>query len=436
MNQDLENEKLIIIKEIYKNTAQCAENSKIFILFKNWLETFNFLLNNKSILSDLDIESIGRYDLYDIVEESFVLSEQKNHTIKFKSLKLLIGTIYLKFTNKIYLPGSNHITNKIKFIISQFAIIYLIDSIKINYDALARFKKSIHNLNLNKLDKKLLIDLLPTEFFIEKKILSKNLSLNLIGSPISLRDKQLIKLLAYDRNINLIGIQHGCNYGLYKINNIEKFERLISDRYLYWLISNNNVKISRYKNCTNNSIFNKSEIYWIGRPVISKYFSEQIPVLNSLRKNTNLKNINFIYSNIKDINFKLIPHIHKNSSIFYSDIEKKYLFRPNIRLETYLKKNAKILIFDVINSSLIYFAIASSIPFLVVCDKLKIMDKGEHYDKFIRLLQSIKSIHNIGDGTNFKSEIVRLTNDNKYYKERIKIINKYKKDLNFNTINF
>lgn len=238
-----------------------------------------------------------------------------------------------------------------------------------------------------------------------------------------------MKLLAFGSKINLIGIQHGCNYGLYKFNEFEKFERDISDKYFLWLISPNHVRISRFKNSNMANYNKKTGLYWIGRPIISKYFSEQIPSLKDIRDFENLYNIELIYSCIRQFEFKLIPHIHKESTSHYKILDNKCFLRPNQRLEIYLFQNAKILIFDVLNSTLIFFAISSNIPFLILSNNIKQQYKGEFFENFISILKSMKSLYFINEINDFNNELNQLNNDRSYYYKRINLINSIKNDI-------
>lgn len=418
------------LKSNFENIVLNFEKSKLNYLFSNWLDTYYFLTKNKHLLNNIDLNSKNDFNLFHIVEENFVIKKNCSKAVKFVKFKKTLGYLYLMLSNKIYLPGSDSLTSKIKFKASQFAIIYLVDFVDINLDAEIRFRKIISSLNVDSDDKNILLKLLPSDFFLNLKKNSPRQDFFLIGSPISLRNSNLIKLLAFGNKVKLLGIQHGCNYGIYKCNEIERFERDISDKYFLWLFSSNCVKISRYKNL-NLSICNKNRkgLYWIGRPVISKYFSEQIPSLISLSYKDDLKIIESIYSIINQFEFKLIPHIHKESNGFYKIVNNSFFFRPNQNLEPYLLINARILIFDSINSSLIFFAIASNIPFLILSDNLENHDKGDFFDSFISLMKSMKSIYFFHESDLFDNELNQLVNDKKYYYERMILINSIRNQI-------
>lgn len=417
---------LDFLRHNYKNIIESSNNSKLEVLFSNWLESFYYLTKNKSLLKFINLDSTNNLDLFQIIEEklSTVNKIEVTREVKLKKLKQIFGRLYLFFTDKIYLPGSDYLVSKVKFKLSQFAIIYLEEFVENDLETEIKFKKIISSMNIDKVDLNLLLNLLPSNFFLKK--IKSSRSIHLIGSPISLRNNYFMKLLFVSDNIRLSGIQHGCNYGIYKFNGFEKFERDISDQFYLWLISPLNVKISRYNNSKLVLQKKKINIFWIGRPVLNKYFLAQIPALQQITEKEDLKVAKLLFDTVNKFEFKLIPHLHPNSSNIYNFISDKFFYRPSISVEKFLHNGSNLLCFDTISSTLIYYAISSNTPFIILTNDIIYKFKGQFYNDYIKILKEINSIFFVNEYYEFQLEFKKLIICREYYNERIKLINSIK----------
>jgi hypothetical protein len=122
----------------------------------------------------------------------------------------------------------------------------------------------------------------------------------------------------------------------------------------------------------------------------------------------------------------LIPHLHPDSTYFYEDVDCKYFLRPNYKLEDFLDRESNVLCFDVINSTLIYYAISTNTPFVVYTSDLSDELKGEYYFEFISILKSMKALYFLDDKIEFQDEINKLMVCKNYYNDRVNLIKSVK----------
>ena len=78
--------------------------------------------------------------------------------------------------------------------------------------------------------------ILPNIFFSKNfniPFVSNNL--DLYGSPkVFLTNNDFIKIFFLNKELHFNGFQHGCNYGIFKVNKFENFELNFSNKFFYW----------------------------------------------------------------------------------------------------------------------------------------------------------------------------------------------------------
>ena len=421
-------EESIRLKKIFLdyNSELCRFNVKNHVLFNYWVEHADYLFKlyyqgNKSELAfQLGESQLG---IFKFIDSRFPL--KKKETLKFKynfkdSISVSFGILYLRLFDKIYISGSEGLTNKLMYVLSQCALKYLDSNIKTDFTIFENFKTILRKNFPKSKFIEFVIEVLPEYFFSSCSFKKK--SITFIGSPTFFLDHDYSHLISLGDLMRIIGIQHGCNYGIFNLNYYEKFEREISDRFYLWLVSPNKVLISRYNKRPTIKLDKSKSLYWIGRPNITEYVKSQIPTLKLLTELNNFNNIKTIYDVVKKFDFKLIPHLHSDSTYFYEDVDCKYFLRPKYRLEDFLDRESNVLCFDVINSTLIYYAISTNTPFVVYTSDLSDELKGEYYFEFISILKSIKALYFLDDKIEFQDEINKLMVCKNYYNERVNLI--------------
>lgn len=428
-------EESIKLKKIFVdyNSEFGRFNVKNHVLFNYWVDHAEYLfkLHYHGNLSELAFQlGESQLGIFNFIDSRFPL--KKKVSLKFKynfkdKVAFSFGTLYLKFFDKIYISGSEGLTNKLMYMLSQHALKVLSSNIDTDFTIFDNFKTILINKFPNSNFIKFVIEIIPEYFFSSCNFQEKKITF--IGSPTFFLNPEFSNLISLGNLMTIIGIQHGGNYGIFKTNAYEKFEREISDKFYMWLVSPNKVAISRYKQTFSITLFKNITFFWIGRHYITKYVKTQIPALHLLAETDVYKTINTIYETAKKYNFKLIPHIHSGSEIIYEGVDRNYIFRPQVRLEKYLYKRSKILCFDVINSTLIYFAICTNTPFVIYTSDLSEELKGEYYFDFISILKSLKAIYFINEIVEFQNEVNRLMGCRDYYFKRIKLIKSVREEI-------
>ena len=172
-------------------------------------------------------------------------------------------------------------------------------------------------------------------------------------------------MLLQPKSVNIIGVQHGGVYGEWKDNPYERFEKKISDFYFGWGFFDHNIVQNRFKK-NSKQIGKRDGVFWFGRG--DSYVSKNVNFGNQYGVHfQEVKHIAFFYKFFKDYNFKFLPHPRINHPIYQEVIDKsKYVYASD-SLE--YVANAKLIVFDCLSHTLMYFCLYNRIPFIIVLEK-------------------------------------------------------------------
>jgi hypothetical protein len=349
-----------------------------------WFDYFNYTLDfiesNELDINLLDNNKLIKKSIlyaFDILEGDFNThtSEQKNILKKILSLFQFnkIGFLPAGFSNKFI----DKINFKLLFIKSEYL------KIEVNND----FKNAYFDFISNKFDKKIvniLNQIIPDVFFANGLAKNYNLPIILRGSPLSFFDfnYNYLKLLLHSKKVKIFGIQHGGAYGEWLNNPFENYEKRISDFYYGWGLFNDNIIQNRFKKI---SARNKLQIgvFWFGR---NKYYVPQkVDFGSNIFENLSIVNhIQYFYTFFKEYNFKFLPHPRLSDPI-YENVFPDDLFAFNEDPLT-LVSNARLIIFDCLSHTLMYYCLYNKIPFIIVVDKWPIKGLSESGNKFYSML--------------------------------------------------
>lgn len=321
-----------------------------FILHKNKdIDLLNNSLIRKSILYALDI-----------LEEKENISIPNENELK----QIIIGSF--SFGKTGYLPAgvSNRISDKIKFKL----LLNKISSLKIKIDQ--DFKKAFYDacsIHFDLKTVKVLEQIVPDIFFSTGLASSTGLPCILKGSPLSFFDYHYnyLKLLLQSIEIKIVGVQHGGVYGEWKDNPYEKFEEKISDTYYGWGFFDNNIVQNRFKKNLK-QVGDRDCIFWFGRNDF--YVSKNVDFGNEYGEhNQDVNHIEFFYNFFKKLDFKFLPHPRLSHLIYKKIIEESRYVYTNDSIQ--FIANAKLIIFDCLSHTLMYYCLFNKIPFVIVIDK-------------------------------------------------------------------
>ena len=423
-----------LVKSLYKKyLINCGYiDNKVEVLFNYWIDNLLYVISkyneNELILFKQNLSK--NPNLFRVIDSRLKKEVFKNSFFFKKKLYNFFGFLYLKFVKNIFISGSEYSTNRINYRFSQYAIIYLSNNIEYDYQSKIIFKKKlIKNFNNSKFIE-LVSDFLPDYFFCNPYFINK--SINFIGSPTFFLNPKFSKILFIRNSIKIFGIQHGSNYGLFKNNFFENFELDISDKYYYWLMSNSPLKITRFKKY-HSSLNMPKKIFWIGRTFVNDYLKFSIPGLTKYDGDEEIKLINLIEKNLNFFEYLFIPATNSNTkNLYYKTVPNSKVFRPNCKIEHFFKNINPILIFDVLNSTLIYYAINSDMPFLVFANQYPKKFQGKYYDEYVLLLKQMDVL--FYDIDLFQSELEKLIFSVDFYNEKSKKIMKIRKHREKNLI--
>jgi hypothetical protein len=207
-------------------------------------------------------------------------------------------------------------------------------------------------------------EIIPNEFFSES--FSENISLPkyIIGSPVSFLDFNgiYLRLLLQPFKLKLVGFQHGGAYGEWMNNEIESFEKSVCNEYYGWGLMDLNIIQNKYKRYQRNN--NGNSIFWIGRDLV--YASEKTNFHSEMNEHfLEFDHINFFRQKLIKFSILFMPHprsgVHKYSSFFSNDEVIKFE-----NTEYGIARFGKLVIFDCLSHSLLYFCIYNKIPFIIL----------------------------------------------------------------------
>jgi hypothetical protein len=345
---------------------EIVNETKFLKIVQFWFGYFelidDFISQNNKDFALLNNPIINKSILY-----SFDVLEKKNNSYipnVNKVKQSILGNF--SFGKKGILPGglSNSISEKIQFKL----LYYKLDKLHIEINQ--NFKINFYNDCLNHFDHQIvdLFKLIIPEIFFSYEFKSTfKLPTNLKGSPLSFLDfnYNYIKLLLQPINIEITGIQHGGYYGEWTDNPYEVYEKSISDIYYGWGFFDRNIVQNRFKKKLYK--FRKSEgIFWFGRH--SGYLPKRIKFGNNYcLHNYDVNHIEFFNSFFEKFSFKFLPHPSTNPSI-YSKIISNTNFVYTSNSIQYVA-NAKLIVFDCLSHTLMYYCLYNKLPFIIVLDK-------------------------------------------------------------------
>lgn len=334
----------------------------------NYLTYINdFILNKNKDIALLNNSLINKSILHaiEVLEVNENLTSQNENNFKQK----LIGLF--SFGKTGYLPGgvSSRIVDKIQFKLLFNKIAGL--KIETNQD----FKKDFFKecaIHFDLKIVKVLEQIVPDIFFSSGLASAVSLPYLLKGSPLSFLDfhYNYLKLLLQPRIVKITGVQHGGFYGEWKDNPYEKFEQTISDFYYGWGFFNHNIVQNRFKK-NSKQIVKREGVFWFGR--CYSYVSKNMNFKNQYEQHIQeMNHIAFFYKFFKNYNFKFLPHPSINPFIYKEVIDKSNYVYISDSIQ-YVSK-AKLIVFDCLSHTLIYYCLFNRIPFVIVVDKWPVTD--------------------------------------------------------------
>ena len=191
-----------------------------------------------------------------------------------------------------------------------------------------------------------------------------------------------MKILLQPNSVDIIGIQHGGAYGEWKNNEIEKFEKKICIEYYGWGLMEKNIIQHRYRK--HKRYLEANMILWIARDKF--HFNKKTEFNKEMGEHFNeFNHIRYFYEKFIGLPLYLIPHprgkVLNYSTIFQS---KDILMLKNTEKE--ISKIAKLVIFDCISHSLLYYCIYNNIPFIFLLKEIPVKHLTPKAVEFYSLL--------------------------------------------------
>lgn len=343
-----------------------VNEAKFMQVVKLWFDYFNytidFIHNNEEDIKLLKNDLIKKSILYslDVFDNNFdIESVNQNDLFKQKLSFFLFG-------KKGYLPAgsSNKTIHKVKFKLLLFKVEKL--KMKVNYE----FKNDYFeecNKSFDKETLDVLRDIIPDAFFATGLFKNYNLPTILKGSPLSFFDfnYNYLKLLLQQKKVKILGIQHGGVYGEWNNNPYENYEKLISDSYYGWGLLQQNIIQNRFKK--NKKGDDKQQgIFWFGRN--ESYKPINVNFANEIFEHyVDVNHIQFFYNYFKEFDLKFLPHPRKSMPIYKEifDDAISVLVKDSVAYVS----NARLIVFDCLSHTLMYYCLFNKIPFVIVLDQ-------------------------------------------------------------------
>lgn len=391
---------------------------KLSLIFSYWLEDF-FYLNKfylkKKIINIDEIEKVNihkflahqRKDIYKTSKTNFLKKKLKNLILNFLPLK------------KIFFSGSESLCNKFDLFISNIFIGY-VSEIEIFDETFKNiFVNKIKSINYKNNDfKDSFFKILPNIFFSKNFNISfvpKNIELN--GSPVVfLTNNDFIKIFFLNSELYFNGFQHGCNYGIFKVNKFENFELNFSNKFFYWFGKENlsPTRFKKNKNYFSDNILFESKFIIVGQAKLSKYVKDSIQGIDHYSKK----------------NDQIINFFNKTDSLkkqfYFFDYYSNKINPKRKKIENFIDPSSHVLIFNSINSTILYYAILKCIPFIVISNKPREDIHTNFYYNFINKLKSLNSYFEISQEIYFKKELINLKSSDYYLDKKNQIKKNFK----------
>ena len=210
---------------------------------------------------------------------------------------------------------------------------------------------------------------------------------------------KMIKILSLTSDMYIKHYSHGAVEGWYHDNCSDKKIQFFSDDMKLWNISDKSSIIRYYIPPKKRQ--SVAKVLWITRPELNRFYLDTV---------TNLDHRNFKSDLIKhfiDIHKILFPYsycfvLHKKGIL--EEYQTILRSAPNkIKFNPKHVNNNDLLIFDTVNSSLIFYAVKYSIPFLIY-DPFIPENTTSEYKKFIQFLLNSNKLFN--DPKKFSSKLL------------------------------
>ena len=351
------------IRKTYNLTL--VNETKFIQVVEFWFQYFDYI-NDFIVHEGKDINLLKSALISKSILYSFDVLDEKNSIDILPKNKLkqkIFGMVNLG--KKGFLPAgvSSRITDKIRFklLLNKTKGIQTI----VNHDFKNKFfEKCSEHFDIKTVE--VMKYILPDVFFSVGLSSSGHLPYVLKGSPLCFFDfhYNYLKLLIQSRKVEIIGVQHGGVYGEWKDNPFEKFEKNISDFYYGWGFFNRNIIQNRFKK-NQKKIIVKKGVFWFGRD--QSYVPKGVDFGNKIiEHNQVVRHIAFFNTFFKKHDFKFLPHPRLNPVIYKQVIDKsRFVYVKN---SAQYVANAKLVVFDCLSHTLMYYCLFNKIPFVIVLD--------------------------------------------------------------------
>jgi hypothetical protein len=259
------------------------------------------------------------------------------------------------------------------FVVPNLTDLYFKGNIKKNVTMRKVFSQNLIEVGLENTLVEYLSFLFPTSHLelyneLSNHPLITNKIETVVTSIYGLMDDPLLSFLIKNNNSQLIYVQHGGGYGLYKNHQVWQIEEGGADKMYYWGTGDHNVYPTRYRN-----------------QYFSRINSEICIILEDKKDNETIKPFielsEFIDTNLKK---RCVVVAHPNGPTFeHNNIQKGIGYRQH--------EKAQLIVYDRITQSLIYARILSKRPFLILEENEQniTMPGSDNAYKFISLLREV-----------------------------------------------
>lgn len=300
-------------------------------------------------------------------------------------LKFILFNLY-KNTNGFIYGGSRSKIQSLNFYLLKNRLESVKVNINLNFknEFITAIGKCNSSIKVQILDK-----IIPIEFFAESLKNNIFLPTNIFGSPLTFLDFKgvYLKLLLQQNIIKIIGFQHGGAYGEWRVNEVETFEKSISNEYYGWGLMKQNITQHRFKKYHRGKKPNL--VLWIGRDKFH-YSNKTKFHLEMSNHFLEFGHIKFFKDKLKEFSISFLPHPRGQVS-YYSTIFKNIDIINFQDTEKNIATFANLVIFDCLSHSLIYFCIHNKIPFIILLKEIPFQDLTARACDFYLLLAK----HNI-----------------------------------------
>ena len=178
----------------------------------------------------------------------------------------------------------------------------------------------------------------------------------------------------------LIGRQHGGGYGSHAVDLLFDYERKISDKFLGWGLSSDNLKQHKYERVNARISNHLRKVVWVERPRLPKYYCYLWQYFDECV-------IPYIYRELKksdnvcmSLPYPGFARSDKYKGFRFNEINNQEYGESNIGLND-------IAIFDTCSASLIYYCIENKIAYIIVISRKDMEYLSEKQTEWLNLLR-------------------------------------------------